>query len=231
MKKMAVLGGLSPASSAHYYERINQLVLERLGGNNSADMILRSVNFEDYCEMQRNGDWDLSGQKLAKEAVALKSIGYEFFVLATNTMHIVADQIIEALGDTPFLHLADATADEASKQKFQTVAFLGTKYSMDMDFYTGRLKARGLTPMVPEDEAERDEINRIIFEELTKDIVLKSSEEFYVQAIEKLKTRGAEAVILGCTEIGMLINEDNSPLPVLDTTEIHAKRAVDFALS
>jgi aspartate racemase len=231
MKKMAVIGGLSPASSLHYYERINQLVLDRLGDNNSADMILRSVNFEEYCEMQRQGDWELSGQKLAQEALSLKSIGYEFFVLATNTMHIVADHITDALGDTPFIHIADATADEALKQKFQTVAFLGTKYSMDMDFYTGCLEERGLTTLIPKKEEDRDEINRIIFDELTKNTVNDVSREFYIQAILGLKARGAEAVILGCTEIGMLINEGNSPLPVLDTTEIHAQRAVDFALS
>ena len=231
MKKIGIIGGLSAQSTYHYEQMINGAIQEKLGGNNSAKMLVSYVNFQEYCEMQEAGEWARSGQLLAEEGKNLKQAGCDVIILATNTMHIVANDIIEALGDTPFLHLADATADEALKQKRSTVAFLGTKYSMEMNFYIGRLKEKNLTVLTPDDVKTREEINRIIFKELTKGQIFESSRAYYIQAIEVLKARGAEAVILGCTEIGMLISEDNSPLPVLDTTEIHAQSAVNFALS
>jgi len=231
MKTIGIIGGLSAESTNHYIELINDMVRAELGGNNSAELVVRYVNFQTYCDLQKADEWDLSGQMLAKEAGTLKSAGADFIILATNTMHIVAPQIEAELGETPFIHLADATADEALDKKFNKVAFIGTIYSMEMDFYLERLRQKGLDPITPDSSDERQKINQIIFDELTKGVITDESREYYQQAIQRLKDRGAEAVILGCTEIGLLIDEENSPLPVLDTTYIHARRAVDLALS
>ncbi len=231
MKTIGIIGGLSPVSTVSYYKIINDTVRQELGRDHSAKIILYSVDCEEFCELKRKGDWETQSKMLCDVAITLKGVGADFIVLATNTMHKVADDIQKALGETPFLHIADATADEALSKGFKTVAFLGTKYAMDMDFYTGCLESRGLKPLVPEAESEREKISRIIYEELIKGEVNQSSEAFYIKTIQALKERGAEAVILGCTEIGTLINEDNSPLPVLDTTLIHAHRAAKLALS
>ncbi len=229
MKKIGIIGGLSPASTTTYYSDINDLINKKVGGHSSAKIILESLDFGEFCALKEKGDWGTQGKLLCAAALRLKNAGADFIVIATNTMHKMADDIQKAIDETPLLHIADATAEVALSQGISKIAFLGTKYSMELDFYTGRLEDKGLDVLIPEKD-EREEVSRIIYDELTKNIIKPSSEEFYIQTINQLKSQGAEAVILGCTEIGMLINKDNSPLRVLDTTLIHIERAVDLAL-
>lgn len=229
MKTIGIIGGLSPESTSHYYKLINDLVRERLGGHHSAKIILWSVDFAEFCALKERGDWETQSRLLCEAARKLQEAGADCIVLATNTMHKMADDIQNAIS-IPFLHIADATADVAAVQGLKTLGFLGTKYSMDLDFYTGRLEKKGFTALVPESEEERNEISHIIYNKLTKGIVDAEFEAIYIDVMQTLKERGAEAVILGCTEITLLMNEKNSPLPVLDTTHIHVEKAVEFAL-
>jgi aspartate racemase len=229
MKTIGIIGGLSPASTEYYYRHINEQVRIRQGGHNSAKIILWSANFAEFCALKEKGDWETQEKILCEAAQKLEEAGADFLVLATNTMHKMAPQIQQAVS-IPFLHIADATAEEAKFRNYNTLSFLGTKYSMELDFYTGRLKEKGFDVLVPETQEQRNRISAIIYDKLTKGIVDKESEAEYIAAIEDLKNKGAESVILGCTEICLLINEDNSPLPVLDTTAIHIKKTVEYYL-
>ena len=228
MKTIGLIGGMSWESTAHYYRVINQETAARLGGLHSAPLIVHSVDFAPVAAMQAAGDWDGAGRQLAEIAHALQAAGAEVIGLATNTMHIVADHITDAIS-VPFIHIADPTSDALLGDKFETVGLLGTRFTMEMGFYRDRLASRGLTALIP--EVDRTNLNGIIYEELCRGIVRDESRRIYVAAIERLAARGAEAVILGCTEITMLIDDAVSPLPVYDTTDLHARALVSAALA
>jgi len=228
MKTIGLIGGMSWESTAHYYRIVNQQAAARLGGLHSAPMVIESVDFAPIAALQSAGDWEGAGAILAAAARRLEAAGAGLVGLATNTMHIVADQIAAAI-DIPFLHIAEPTSAALLADGFSTVGLLGTRFTMEMGFYRDRLAEAGLTSLIP--EVERTNLNGIIYEELCRGIVREESRRLYVNAIERLAARGAEAVILGCTEIGMLIDDSVSPLPVYDTTELHARALVDAALA
>nr|WP_024967119.1 amino acid racemase [Pantoea sp. IMH] len=229
MKTLGLIGGMSWASTVPYYQLINQGISQQLGGLHSAKLVLWSVDFHEIEACQSSGDWEKAGQLLADAALALKRAGAEGILLCTNTMHKVADPIVEQSG-LPFLHIADGTAKAILEQKMSRVALLGTRYTMEQDFYRGRLaKQFGIETLVPE-EANRNEINRIIFEELCQGKFTAGAKACYQNIIEGLVAQGAEGVIFGCTEIGLLLNKEDCPVPVFDTTAIHASMAVTFML-
>ena len=228
MKTIGLIGGMSWESTAHYYRVLNQETASRLGGLHSAPVLIHSVDFAPIAAMQSAGDWDGAGAILAQSAKTLVAAGAEIIGLATNTMHIVADTITAGL-DAPFVHIADATSDALLADGFDTVGLLGTRFTMEMGFYRDRLTASGLNVLIP--EVGRTNLNGIIYEELCLGIIREQSRKIYVDAIAQLAARGAQAVILGCTEIGMLIDDDVSPLPVYDTTDLHAKALITAALA
>lgn len=228
MKTIGLIGGMSWESTAHYYRVLNQETARLRGGLHSAPLILHSVDFAPIAALQAAGDWDGAGQHLATIAHSLEAAGAEVMGLATNTMHIIADQIIEAL-NIPFVHIADPTSDALLADGFGTVGLLGTRFTMEMSFYRDRLTSRGIASLIP--EIDRTNLNGIIYEELCRGIVREESRRIYVRAIEQMAARGAQAVILGCTEITMLIDDDVSPIPVYDTTDLHAKALVAAALA
>ena len=213
MKTMGILGGMACESTVTYYQVINDYVNKALGDHHSARCILYSVDFQDIIETHRSGDWGRAAEVLSGAGLSLKRAGADFLILATNTMHIVAPQIQEATG-LPLLHIADVTANRLLADGVYTVGLLGTKFTMEKEFYKDILVKRGITPLVPDKEA-RDEIHRIIDTEL---------------AFGELKERGAQGVILGCTEIGLLIQQEHSVLPVYDTALIHAEESAKYAL-
>ena len=219
---------MSAASTVPYYQLINRGVAERLGGLHSARLLLYSVDFHEIEQMQRSGRWDDAGAVLADAARALHRGGAELLVLCTNTMHKVADAIAAAV-PVPLLHIADATADAVQRAGLSTVGLLGTRFTMEQDFYRQRLAARGLTVLVPEAE-QRAEIDRVIFEELCHGRCEDASRAAYRDTIAALVGRGAQGVILGCTEIGLLVGASDSAVPLFDTTALHAAAAVDAAL-
>ncbi|GLQ11551.1 aspartate/glutamate racemase [Devosia yakushimensis] len=227
MKTIGLIGGMSWESTAHYYRVLNQETAARLGGLHSAPLIVHSVDFADIAEMQTAGNWDEAGRQLADIAKGLERAGAGLIGLATNTMHVVAEAITRDLS-VPFIHIADPTSDALLADGFSSVGLLGTRFTMEMGFYRDRLTERGITSLIP--EVERTNLNGIIYEELCRGIVREESRRIYITAIERLAARGAEAVILGCTEIGMLIDDSVSPLPVFDTTDLHAKALVSAAL-
>jgi aspartate racemase len=229
MKTIGLIGGMSWTSTAVYYRLINEGIAERLGGLHSAECLLYSVDFEPIARMQRDGDWKRAGGALADAGRALERGGADVLVVCTNTMHKVADEI-EAAVKTPLLHIADATADAIRARRLQTVGLLGTRFTMEQDFYRCRLEDRcGLNVLIPGAE-ERTTINAIIYDELCQNRICDESRARLAQVITALQNRGAQGVILGCTELGLLISEDESPLPLFDTTAIHADAAVAFAL-
>jgi len=227
MKTIGLIGGMSWESSAHYYRIINQETARRLGGLNSAPLLLHSLDFAPIAKMQAENDWTAAGAIMVRTARGLEYAGADVLGIATNTMHIVAPEVERAI-NIPLVHIAKPTADKLLRDGVKTVALLGTKFTMEMDFYTKRLEETGLEPLVPQEDI--DELNAIIYGELCRGIISDNSRQTYIKAIERLARRGAEAVILGCTEIGMLINDNCSPLPTYDTTELHAMALVDYAL-
>lgn len=228
MKTIGLIGGMSWESTAHYYRVLNQETAARLGGLHSAPLIVHSVDFALIAEMQSAGNWDEAGRQLGDIAKGLEQAGAGLIGLATNTMHMVAGAITRDLS-IPFIHIADPTSDALLADGFTTVGLLGTRFTMEMGFYRDRLTERGITSLIP--EVDRTNLNGIIYEELCRGIVREESRRIYVNAIERLAARGAEAVILGCTEIGMLIDDSVSPLPVFDTTDLHARALVSAALA
>lgn len=230
MKTIGLLGGMSWESTLTYYRLINEAVRDRLGGLHSAECVLYSVDFEPVEQLQSAGAWDAAGALLADAARRVESAGADFLVLCTNTMHKVAP-LIEAAIEIPLLHLADATGETVRSTGFSTVGLLGTRFTMAEDFYRGRLAERhGLEVLIPS-EPEREMIDRVIFEELCVGKCLDGSRRRYVEVISRLAERGAQAVILGCTEISLLVKPTDTSVPLLDTTAIHAERAVEWALS
>lgn len=228
MKTIGLIGGMSWESSLEYYRMINKKVNARLGGLHSAECLLYSVDFEEIEQLQSAGEWQKAGKQLADVAKKLEQAGAELIVICTNTMHKVVEQIEDGI-DIPVLHIADATAAEIHSQGLVKVGLLGTRYTMEQDFYRTRIESSGIDVLVPPAQ-QRSEINRIIFEELVAGELRQSSKETFQQAIRELVEEGAEGIILGCTEIGLLIKPEDAEVPVFDTTAIHASAAVDQAL-
>jgi aspartate racemase len=228
VKTIGLIGGMSWESTAHYYAVLNRETASRLGGLHSAPVIVHSVDFAPIAEMQSAGDWGSAGRQLAHIAVSLEAQGCGVIGLATNTMHICAPEIVAAL-KVPFIHIAAPTADALLADGIGRVGLLGTRFTMEKHFYIDELEARGLEAIVP--DVGITNLNGIIYEELCLGIVREESRRIYVEAVARLAGRGAEAVILGCTEIGMLIDDSVSPLPTYDTTELHAKALVAAALA
>ncbi|HEX4444407.1 MAG TPA: aspartate/glutamate racemase family protein [Galbitalea sp.] len=228
MKTIGLIGGMSWESSALYYQLINELVRDQLGGLHSAKIILASVDFAEIEQLQSASNWDRAGELLAAEGARLEAAGADFLVLCTNTMHKVTPAV-EAVTSIPLLHLADATADAVTAVGLKTVGLLGTAFTMEQDFYRNRLADHGLTVLVP-DEPQRATVHRIIYEELVLGIVKDSSRARYREVIDALVDRGAQGVILGCTEIELLVSQADSAVPVFPTTRIHAEAAVREAL-
>ena len=226
---IGLLGGMSWESSAQYYRLANELVRDRLGGLHSARCLLASVDFAEIEQLQAAGQREQAGFLLAEVAAGLEAGGAEIIVLCTNTMHKVADQIGGRIG-IPFLHLADATADAVTRNGLTTVGLLGTAFTMEQDFYVDRLSDHGLTILIPP-PADRAQVHRIIYDELCLGVVSVSSREIYRQVIERLAARGAQGVILGCTEIELLVTEKDSPVPVFPTTRLHVEAAVAWSLA
>ncbi len=229
MKTIGLIGGMSWESSLEYYRIINELVKEKRGGLHSAKSLMYSVDFEEIEKYQSEGNWEKAGEVLAQAAKDLENGGAEFIVLCTNTMHKVANHIEETV-KIPLLHIAEATAEKIIEKGIKTIGLLGTKYTMEQDFYKGRLVGKyGLNVIVPEKE-EIEIINRIIFDELVLGIIKEESKNEYKAIMEKLVEKGAEGIILGCTEIGLLIKQKDTTIPLFDTTYIHALKAVEVAL-
>ncbi|WP_261300709.1 aspartate/glutamate racemase family protein [Paenibacillus andongensis] len=230
MKTIGLIGGMSWESSLLYYQIINQRVKERLGGHHSAKSLMFSVDFQEIKTLQDQGKWDEATKIMIESAQKLESGGADLIVICTNTMHKMAKEVEESIS-MPLLHIADATANEIVKDGNKKVALLGTAFTMEQDFYKGRLIEKfGLDVIVP-NEAERMIIHDIIYQELCLGIINEKSRQSYIKIINRLSQQGAEAIILGCTEITLLISPDDCHIPVYDTTRLHAESAVDYALS
>ena len=229
MKTIGLLGGMSWQSTIPYYRIINETVKQQLGGLHSAKVILYSVNFAEIEQMQRAGDWQAAGQLLAEAAKSLEAAGADFIVLCTNTMHKVTTAIEDAT-TLPLLHIADATATAVKAAGYKTVGLLGTKFTMEQPFYKDRLtEQHGLNVLVP-DATARQQVHQIIYNELCLGKVLPESRAQYHQIISQLVAQGAEAIILGCTEISLLVSQQDSVAPLFDTTSVHARSAAELAL-
>ena len=228
MKTIGLLGGMSWESTAHYYQIINEEVQNKLGGLHSAKIVLYSVEFSEIEQYQSSGQWEKCCEILGKAAKSIEAAEADFLLICTNTIHKVAPQI-ESMIQIPIIHIADATADELEKCGIGRVGLLGTKYTMTQDFYKNRLNDRGIEVLIP-DTADVDAINAVIFEELCIGKINKVSRKEFQRIIGEMKEMGAEGVILGCTELGLLIHQSDVSVPLFDTTVIHAKKAAQIAM-
>lgn len=229
MKTIGLLGGMSWESTQTYYRLLNEGVKTRLGGLHSAKIVLYSVDFADIEALQHKGDWGATARILSDAALSLEKAGADFLVIGTNTMHKVAPEIEQVLR-IPLLHIADATAKILSRDGISRVGLLGTRFTMEQAFYRERLENAGIDVVIP-DEPQRHLIHRVIYEELCLGQIVADSRRAYLEVVDSLAERGAEAVILGCTEIGLLIRQADTPVPLYDTTGIHAAQAVELALA
>jgi aspartate racemase len=229
MKTLGLIGGMSWESTVPYYRQINQRVNQRLGGLHSAQIVLYSVDFQRIEALQRSGDWQQAGRLLAEAAQALHRAGAEGLVLCTNTMHKVATAITAAT-PLPLLHIADATAQQIRLQGLRRIGLLGTRFTMEQDFYKARLAEQGIEVLIP-DQAGRDLVHQVIYEELCLGQIKADSRLAYQRIIADLVAAGAEGVILGCTEIGLLVQPTDAAVPLFDTTAIHARAAADWMLA
>jgi aspartate racemase len=228
MKRIGLLGGMSWESTIEYYRLVNELVAQRLGGLHSADCLLRSVDFADIEVLQREDRWEEAGEVLAGEARQLEAAGAELLVLCTNTMHKLAPEIAAAI-EIPFLHIGDTTADAVKRAGVTRVGLLATAYTMEQEFYVGRLREHGLEVVVP-DAADRKIVHDVIYTELCVGIVADASREEYRRIMRSLAAQGVQGILLGCTEIDLLVGAEDSPVPVFDTTRLHAERAVELSV-
>ncbi|WP_100065717.1 aspartate/glutamate racemase family protein [Miniphocaeibacter massiliensis] len=228
MKTIGLIGGMSWESTVEYYSIINNTVKEIKGGLNSAEILLYSVNFKEIEEYQSNNQWDKAEKLLTDIAKNLEYAGADFIVICTNTMHKVADKIQGNIG-IPIIHIADSTIEKLKENRIKKVGLLGTKYTIKEDFYKSRIENSGIDIIVPKEE-DIEIINKIIFEELCKGVIKEDSKNKYLEIIEKLVEGGAEGIILGCTEIGLLINQEDTNIKLYDTTIIHAKKAAELSL-
>lgn len=228
MKTIGLIGGMSWESTVEYYRIINEEIKKRLGGLHSAKCLLYSVDFEEIERYQSEGEWEKAGQLLGDAAHSLEKGGADFIVICTNTMHKVIENI-QAKINIPVLHIAEATAKQIRKSSIGTVGLLGTRYTMEQDFYKSRLELNDIKVLVP-NHSERAMVNKVIYEELCLGNIQQVSREYYKQVIKHLVEAGAEGIILGCTEIGLLVKPEDSEVPLFDTTVIHAVEAVNMAL-
>jgi aspartate racemase len=228
VRTLGLIGGMSWESTIPYYRIVNERVRQRLGGLHSAKLVLHSVDFAGIEALQRADDWDAAGALLVEAARGLRAAGAEAIVVCTNTMHLVAPAI-EAAVDIPLLHIADATAAQIRAAGLSRVALLGTRFTMERDFYRQRIEAAGIEVIVP-DASQREIVHRVIYDELCLGRIHDDSRDAYRAIIDSLVARGAQGVILGCTEIGLLVGEGDASVPLFDTTRIHAQAAADWAL-
>jgi aspartate racemase len=229
MKTIGLLGGMSWESTVGYYREINDCVKKSLGGLHSAKIVLYSVDFEPIEQLQHKGDWEGTADILSKAAQKIQAAGADFLVICTNTMHRVAPDIEKAI-HIPILHIADATAEVLVDKGIKTVGLLGTAFTMEQDFYKGRLMQKyGLEVLVP-NEPDRKIVHSVIYQELCLGRMIESSKIEYLRIIKRLANQGAEGVILGCTEIGLLVNQSDTDIELCDTTAIHAEKAVEYAM-
>ena len=230
MRVIGILGGMSWESTQGYYRALNEGVKAALGGFHSAKIVMVSVDFAEIEAMQQQGDWQAAGDLLARAAQSVECAGAECLLIATNTMHKVAPAVEQAIA-IPLLHIADATAEQLKADGISRVGLLGTRFTMEQDFYIGRLEEHfGIEVVVP-DRAERDIVHRVIFEELCQGRIEEGSRQRYLAIIDSLYVQGAQAVILGCTEIAMLVSQQDTAVPLYDTTALHAQKAVAWALT
>ena len=230
MKTIGLLGGMSWESTALYYQGINQLVKYELGGLHSAKIAMVSVDFQVIEDLQHKNNWKEAGILLSEAASQVEAAGADFLLICTNTMHKVAPQIEDAIS-IPLLHIADASADEIKKRGMTTIGLLGTNFTMEQEFYAGRLKENhGLTVLVPQKE-DRDIVHHVIYDELVLGIQTEESREEYLRIMNSLHEQGAQGIIEGCTEIGMLVQQKHTNIPLFDTTAMHVQKAVELALS
>tara|TARA_B100000676_G_scaffold269588_1_gene285650 strand:- start:480 stop:1238 length:759 start_codon:yes stop_codon:yes gene_type:complete len=228
MKTIGLLGGMSWESTATYYRVINERVRDALGPLHSAPLIMHSFNFQQVVDMQKAGDWDGASELLGKAAKGLQDAGADTVLICTNTMHIIAEQVQSHI-DIPLLHIADSLAVKMRRSGLKAAGLLGTQFTMEQPFYADRLKNYHLEVVVPE-EAERKMVHQIIFEELCCGVIKDSSKRVYQEIIAQLESKGADSIVLGCTEIGLLIREEDCTLPVFDTAIFHAEAAADFCM-
>ncbi|WP_223671265.1 aspartate/glutamate racemase family protein [Kangiella shandongensis] len=230
MKTIGLLGGMSWESTANYYKAINQEVKQRLGGLSSAKICLYSVNFAEIEHLQHQGEWQKTADILSEAAQSVEKAGADFLLICTNTMHKVAPEIETAI-NIPLLHIADTTGQQLVQNGIKSVGLLGTQFTMEQEFYKKRLTDKfGIEVLVPQ-EKERKQVHEIIYNELCRGEINQSSKETYLDIIDNLKQAGAEAIILGCTEIAMLVKPEDTSVPLYDTAAIHASAAVELALS
>ena len=227
-RTLGIIGGMSWESTQSYYRLINEGIKAKLGNLHSAELLIHSVDFAPIGELQAQGKWEELGDVMVNSGERLQAAGAQGLLIATNTMHKVAEQV-QAATNLPLIHIADATADAIKQQGLTKIALLGTQFTMTEDFYNQRLIDASLQVLIPDTDA-RAEVHRIIYDELCQGQLLASSRQYYTQVINELAAQGAEGVILGCTEIGLLISQADSPIPVFDTTAIHAAAAVQFLL-
>jgi aspartate racemase len=229
MKTIGLIGGMSWESSLEYYRIINETVKEKLGGLHSAKSLMYSVDFEEIETLQHQGKWDEATKLMIDAAQRLERAGADFVIICTNTMHKMADDVQNAI-KIPLMHIADVTAEKVKEQGLQKVGLLGTRFTMEQDFYKGRLKRHGIDVIIP-DEAQRQTVHDIIYNELCLGEIKPSSKDKLREVIENLASRGAEGIILGCTEIPLIVKQKEYDIPLFDTTMIHAVAAVEYAIS
>ncbi|VEA69083.1 putative racemase [Serratia rubidaea] len=230
MKVLGLLGGMSWESTIPYYRMINEQVKTQLGGLHSAKIVLYSVDFHEIEQLQHRGDWEGAARVLAQAAASLRAAGAEAIAICTNTMHKVADAVEQASG-LPLIHIADATAQQVLQQNIRRVGLLGTRFTMEQDFYRGRLQDKFGIEVVTPVAADRDSVHRIIYEELCLGHIHVASREEYRRIISDLEQQGAQGIIFGCTEIGLLVGPQDASVPVFDTTAIHARAAAEYMLA
>ena len=229
MKTIGLIGGMSWESSIEYYRIINQAVRNELGGVHSAKSVMVSLDFAEIEELQKRGDWEKATRIMVDTARLVENGGADFILICTNTMHLMAEEIQKNI-DIPLLHIADATAQAIKRKELTTLGLLGTRFTMEKPFYSGRLEDHHQLKVLIPDEDHRGSVHRVIYDELVKGIINQGSREIYRKVITSLVDAGAQGIVLGCTEIGLLVKQEDVPVPVFDTMEIHALAAVDAAL-
>ena len=228
LKTIGLIGGMSWESTVTYYKIINETVKEKLGGLHSAKCILYSVDFQEIEECQANGNWEKSGEILGEAANNLEKAEADFIVICTNTMHKVVNQIKEKIS-IPILHIAEMTAEKILEKGLKNIALLGTKYTMEQDFYKSKLIEKGINVIIP-DKNDREIINKVIYDELCLGTINSDSKKKFLEIVDKLRNKGAEGIILGCTEIGLLIKNEDTDVPLFDTAIIHAEQAAIYSI-
>jgi len=228
LKTIGLIGGMSWESTVTYYKIINEVIKEKLGGLHSAKCVLYSVDFQEIEECQANGNWEKSGEILGEAAYNLEKAGADFIVICTNTMHKVVNQIKEKIS-IPILHIAEMTAEKILEKGLENIALLGTKYTMEQDFYKSKLIEKGINVIIP-DKNDVEIINKVIYDELCLGTINSDSKKKFLEIVDKLRNKGAEGIILGCTEIGLLIKNEDTDVPLFDTAIIHAEQAAMYSI-